>query len=300
MTTPNCIPKRGFPGNHVSFFPRYATPALSALAITLLLLAAVPLMAQSHAPRSLGCRPNTAVFQQGEELTYEVSYLGMGLGTIRTRVTRVQRRDGSIRVAMEGLIRTYRGVPFVTLNTLFQSQVGDRLQSIAFRNTEYLRDDTVYKHISYTYAPKKDVVHISETVDDNPHWVRDDTLDLEGKDWQDGLSLLFYARAYAHASCRREVPVLMYRSKAVTTINFGVEREEMDIDAVDLDIRTVKLEGETGFTGIFGLTGGFEGWFSDDAAAVPISAKMHVLIGSVYIELVKWRRSAWSPPLVKD
>ena len=300
MTTLIFIPKRGFPGNHVSSFSRHIPHALLVGAIVLLLFAAAPLAAQSRAPRSLGCRPNTAMFQQGEELTYEVSYLGMGLGTIRTRVTRVQRRDGGIRVAMEGLIRTYRGVPFVTLNTLFQSQVGSSLQSIAFRNTEYLRDDTVYKHISYTFAPEKGEVYISETVDDNPSWVRDDTLDLEGKHWQDGLSLLFYARAYAHATCRRKVPVLMYRSKAVTTINFGVEREEMDIDAVDDDIRTVKLEGETGFTGIFGLTGGFEGWFSDDVAAVPISAKMHVLIGSVYIELVKWKRSGWSPPLVKD
>ncbi|MDT8324454.1 MAG: DUF3108 domain-containing protein [Bacteroidota bacterium] len=273
---------------------------MALLAVALLAAAASPSAAQTRSLRSSACSPSTTVFQQGEELTYEVSYLGMGLGTIRTRVTRVRRQDGSLRVAMEGLIRTYRGVPFVTLNTLFQSQVGDQLQSIAFRNTEYLRNDTVYKHISYSFAPRRDVVHISETVDDKPHWVREDTLELEGKLWQDGLSLLFFARAHAHANCRKEVPVLMYRSKATTSIRFGVAREEMDIDAVDEDIRTVKIEGETGFTGIFGLTGGFEGWFSDDAAAVPISAKMHVLIGSVYIELVKWKRSGWSPPRVKD
>ena len=51
---------------------------------------------------------------------------------------------------------------------------------------------------------------------------------------------------------------------------------------------------------IFGLTGVFEGWFSDDAASVPISAKMHVLIGSVRIELLRWKRSNWTPPLADD
>jgi hypothetical protein len=88
----------------------------------------------------------------------------------------------------------------------------------------------------------------------------------------------------------------MYRSKATTSIRFGVERDEVDIDAVKHDIRVMKLEGETGFTGIFGLTGGFEGWFSDDEASVPIVAKMHVLIGSVRIELIKWKRAGWKPP----
>jgi len=291
MNTMKGHAKRGFSGSHVSYF---ITAAL------LLLLLTGSMIAQTKKNRPANCKPNIAVFSQGEELTYEVSYLGMGLGTIRTRVTRVRQSDGSLRVWMEGLIRTYPGVPFVTLNTLYQSQVGSNLESVAFRNKEYLRNDTVFKHIDYEFDARKDVVFIAETVDDNPHWQRYDTLDLEGKYWQDGLSLLFFARAYAHASCRKEVPVLMYRSKAMTDIQFGVEREEMDIDAIDADIRTVKLEGETGFTGLFGLTGGFEGWFSDDAAAVPITAKMHVLIGSIYIELVKWKRSGWSPPLYHD
>ncbi len=291
MTTMKSMLKRGSFGNHVSRF-------IMAALLSLLLTGSVSAQAKKTKPAN--CRPNPAVFSQGEELTYEVSYLGMGLGTIRTRVTRVRQSDGSLRVWMEGLIQTYRGVPFVTLNTLYRSQVGSNLESVAFRNKEYLRNDTVFKHIDYRFVPDKDVVFISETVDDNPYWVRNDTLDLEGKPWQDGLSLLFFARAYAHSRCRKDVPVLMYRSKALTTIHFGVEREEMDIDALDEEIRTVKLEGETGFTGIFGLTGGFEGWFSDDAAAVPITAKMHVLIGSVYIELVKWKRTGWSPPLYHD
>jgi hypothetical protein len=243
---------------------------------------------------------NAACFQAGEELQYEVSYLGIGLGTINTRVTAVQASPGERRVSAECLIRTYKGVPFVTLNTLFQTLMGDSLESLRFRNREYLADEKVFKEILYTFPKNRDRVYISEEVERHPEWAKQDTLELEGKRWQDGLSLFYFARAFSHSSRRCMVPVLMYVTKATTEIRFGVDVEEEDIDAVDYDIRCRKLEGETGFTGIFGLTGGFEGWFSDDEAAIPIRAKMHVLIGSINIELVKWKRKGWKPPRAED
>jgi hypothetical protein len=58
----------------------------------------------------------------------------------------------------------------------------------------------------------------------------------------------------------------------------------------------VKFDGKLDFTGIFGLSGEFEGWFSNDEARVPILAKMKVLIGSVTIELMSWKRKGWAPP----
>jgi len=48
--------------------------------------------------------------------------------------------------------------------------------------------------------------------------------------------------------------------------------------------------------GNYGLSGKFEGWFSDDDAHIPIKAKMNVYVGSVVIELVKWKRGSWNPP----
>jgi hypothetical protein len=45
------------------------------------------------------------------------------------------------------------------------------------------------------------------------------------------------------------------------------------------------------------MTGEFTGWFSDDEAAVPIKGKLNVLLGSVTVELIQWKRDSWSPPL---
>ncbi len=235
------------------------------------------------------------IFVQGEQLTWEVSYLTIKLGSISTRVLGIDTVRGRIHVRAECLIRSYKGVPFVTLHTLFQSTMNDSLASVSFATREHI-SDTTNKYINYTYGRRYDVMYISERVGSTPVPENYDTLSLDGKRWQDGLSLLFFARARARTKALDHVPVIIYRTKATTTIHNTVAVDAIDIDAVSYPVRTVKIDGDTGFTGIFGLTGGFEGWFSDDAAGVPIKAKMHVILGSVTIELIRWKRPGWGPP----
>jgi uncharacterized protein DUF3108 len=240
-------------------------------------------------------RPNMRAFSTGEELVYEVTYMGIALGTVTSRVTRIDTLPNNMKVYATGLIKTYDGVPFVTLNTVFRSIFDKNCSSIYFATRERL-EDTRYKYIHYKYKPKRDSLYIKVRVADKDLVHRYDTLYLNGLRWQDGLSLLFYARAHVQEAFKDTVPVLMYKSKASAFIDFCTEREEMEIDKVKYPIRTVKLEGESNFTGIFGLTGDFEGWFSDDYACIPIYAKMHVLIGSVRLELIKWKKKGWKPP----
>jgi hypothetical protein len=242
--------------------------------------------------------PNMGVFQKGEELTYEVSYLTFKLGTITSRCTGIDTVKGRVYARMECLIRSYKGVPLVDLLTRFQSTVDDQLGSVSFSTKERVKD-TLNKYINYTYPKDRDVVLIVDRIGNTIVPDRNETIPLEGKRWQDGLSLLFYARAHAHQHYRDRVPALIYHSKAITTINFGVKEEAQEIDAIPYEIATWKIDGETGFTGIFGLTGGFEGWFSRDNAAVPIYAKMHVVLGSVRLQLISWKKPGWSAPHVR-
>jgi len=239
--------------------------------------------------------PNLGAFSEGEELTYEVSYMGIALGTVTSRVTHIDTIRNNVYIKAEGLIKTYKGVPFVTLNTIFQSTFDRNVSSVSFSTKEYVQD-TTWKYIHYKYKPRRDSLYIMERIGNEILQDKYLTVPLDGYRWQDGLSLLFYARAHALQTYRDTVPVMMYINKAKTFIHFGSEREEMEIDKIDYPIKTVKLEGEGKFTGIFGLTGEFEGWFSDDYAAVPIYAKMHVLIGSIKLELIRWKKKGWSPP----
>jgi hypothetical protein len=74
------------------------------------------------------------------------------------------------------------------------------------------------------------------------------------------------------------------------------KKTSTEIDAVKYPVETIEFDGRADFVGIFGLTGGFSGWFSNDEAAVPIIAKMKVILGSIRLELVKWNRPGWVPP----
>ena len=61
-------------------------------------------------------------------------------------------------------------------------------------------------------------------------------------------------------------------------------------------VDVMKLDGRADFVGVFGLTGGFEGLFSNDVAGIPITARMKVILGSVKVELKSWKRDNWIPP----
>jgi hypothetical protein len=74
------------------------------------------------------------------------------------------------------------------------------------------------------------------------------------------------------------------------------KKTSCEIDAVEYPIDTIEFDGRAEFVGIFGLTGGFSGWFSNDEAAIPIVAKMKVILGSVRVELKRWNRPGWVPP----
>jgi hypothetical protein len=117
---------------------------------------------------------------------------------------------------------------------------------------------------------------------------------------QDGLSLLFYARMNFGKNQTLSVPCFVNEKEEKTTLKFYTEPEPISIDAVDYEIDCLYLDGRTDFVSVYGLTGDFEGWFSNDNFSVPIRAKMNVIIGSINLELIKWNDKLWNPPSYKN
>ncbi|MBI5324332.1 MAG: DUF3108 domain-containing protein [Ignavibacteriae bacterium] len=88
----------------------------------------------------------------------------------------------------------------------------------------------------------------------------------------------------------------MEHDTCYTYINFTGKTENIEIDAVDYPVRTIFFSGKADWEGVYGVTGQFEGWFSDDNARIPIQAKMKLYIGNAEIHLIKWKRQGWAPP----
>ncbi len=263
-------------------------PALGAFLALFIVcpLAAVALSAPP--PDSAG-----SMFLVGEELIYNVSYASVNLGQVRIRI--LERREVKGRTVYVGQanIDSYKGVPFVDLHVLYDNFLDERMHSAWFQSR--LKGDHGWDTVSYSYDYPNKQLFVANRPAPGDGASSDDTLSIESF-YQDGLSLFFFARQEVLSRRQLTVPTVVSEKKGTTSFDFGFERMGEEIDAVDYPVDVAYFKGEAGFVGIFGLTGDFEGRFSNDGARVPILAKMKVLIGSVRIELMKWTRAGWNPP----
>ena len=234
-----------------------------------------------------------SIFQVGEELTYNVSYAFYDIGQVRIKIVDKTTEGGKTVYKAMANIDSYKGVPFVDLHSIYESNVNASMYSQWFRSRTKKDDHWNYFVYNYHYQRKRLLIEHglwgSDKVDQR------DSLTLDTLS-QDGLSLFYFARANLMDRQVMNVPTVVSEQKGNTLIQFTNERTDEKIDAVDYPVDCIHFEGNAGFVGIFGLTGDFEGWFSNDAARVPILAKMKVIIGSIRIELMKWKRVGWSPP----
>ena len=232
----------------------------------------------------------------GEDITYVVKYLMFEIGEVRLKVTKEEvNRNDTIYSAI-AYIDSYDGIPFVDLHQIYETKFDSKQIARYFKGT-ILSSDTTYTTYEFNRKAKK--IHILKGREStNTIWT--DSTAYYDKDYEDGLSLFYFARMRTGKKNTVNFPCFINEKTEKTYINFYDKVEDESIDAVDYDIACVRLDGETEFRGIFGLTGYFEGWFSNDNQAVPIYAKMHVIIGSVTLELKEWNKKGWNPPRYID
>jgi hypothetical protein len=228
----------------------------------------------------------------GEELLYEVSFLGIKLGTIRVITESNENLNNRPIYKAKAFIDSYEGIPFVDLHAVFNSWFDPSVTyshkfSASMKEKDYwLFDQTLYEYDKQQIVIekfKKNEKYFSRKIKTN-------------KKWNDGLSIFFLAREFTKSGKSIKIPTVMDKDTVYTYINFHGRRENVEIKSIGYPVRTVTFNGKAEWTGIYGLTGYFEGWFSDDEASVPIKAKMNVYIGSINIELIKWTRPGWKPP----
>jgi hypothetical protein len=236
--------------------------------------------------------PGSVILADEEELTYEVSWSFVKLGIVRLKST----PDSSV----QAWIDSYEGLPYVDLHSIYYS----RMDSSLFSQHSWSLDkqeDGEWAGLNYIFdLPNKRLVleeFRQKDLQTEPHYRKmRDTIALNGKSFLDGISIGYYPRRVVHTSQPVQVPTILYGKLGTTTFYLPGEKTTVDLDAVDYPVRAIEMEGTTSVVGVFGMTGDFVGWFSDDMYAVPLKGKLKVLLGSVTMELVKWKRGSWNPP----
>lgn len=236
---------------------------------------------------------NSSVLQPGEELTYRVSYLNITLGTVKSIVQPYTTLDGKRVGKIKVIINSHPNIPFVSLNSIYESWIDtSATYSHKFNANTELGDGTwQFEQYLFDYISKTATIEKFK----NKEKVSSKTFGI-AKRYNDGSSLLFAARALLRSNKSYRLKCVIMDDTVNTLINYEGKREDVDIDASSYPVRTVYFAGDADWTGVYGLTGRFEGWFSDDEACIPIKAKMRVYVGSVTLELVAWKRNNWQPP----
>lgn len=230
---------------------------------------------------------------EGEELVYLVKYLFFELGEVRLKITDSYIENDDTIYNTIAYIDSYEGVPFVSLHQIYESKFNQNQSSLMFKGTVLGDADTSFT--KYTFNKKNKSVHVYRGRLNTPETWVDSTARLD-KDHQDGLSIFYYARMRTGQNKTYNVPCFVNEKSENTLINFFNERIPVSIDAVEYEIDCVRLEGKTDFVSIFGLTGAFEGWFTNDSYAIPVIAEMKVIIGNITLELIEWNYNEWMPP----
>lgn len=268
-----------------------------------LFAAALFLIGSAPAPPPSDHRFSTSIISPGEELTYEVRWFKVHLGRIRLRTFTTTHDSSETIYHAAASVDSYEGLPFVDVHARDRTDMDTLFYSRGFRAFEK-KNNVWHAEISRYNLPAKTVIiersthpTISSPADGPLTY---DTVRIPDTRIQDGLSILYFARANVHSATQMRVPTVVYGKLGTTHFSFESEPTTAEIDALeDKKIRVKYFEGKAEFEGLYGLTGDFKGWFSDDEAAVPIRAEMKVLLGSVTIELTAWSRKGWQPPTVQ-
>ncbi len=241
---------------------------------------------------AIGTRAQVLV--PGEELTYSVSYLGIQLGTIHLVNEGRHEALGKPAFKCTAYIDSREGIPFLALHVVYESWMEPTaLASLQFVAQNKL--DGEYTKYTFDYDQRR-----ITTVTWKDRQKADERVFSIQRKYTDGLTILYAARQLLYSKRTAWIPTLVREDTAWTKINFTGRIEPVSIEAVSYPIRTVYFDGNANWTGVYGVTGAFQGWFSDDDARIPIKAKMKLYLGSADIELISWKRPGWSPPKASE
>ncbi|CAN5403033.1 hypothetical protein BH10BAC5_BH10BAC5_07780 [soil metagenome] len=241
------------------------------------------------------------VLEQGEELKYEVYYGFIKLGMVKFKMSNVNTSDPKKTTSNASVeMKSYEGVPLVNISYIFESEMEsfkNDLYSKSFHSSEFKNKQIL--NTSYEFVYDSNFVRMLKE-SNNKTLFSGNYKFGNGIKLQDGLSLFYAARLHSFDNKNYNIPVFINENQNSVKYSFNINEDVVNIDLVNYDIGVIKIAGIADFTGVFGLTGEFIGWFSDDEYRVPIKAQFNVLIGSVTLELISYKKKNWKPPVFKN
>jgi len=242
---------------------------------------------------------NTFFYVEDEELLYNVSWSGITIGTIRLKTLSVLEFSEAGRHKAVAYIDSRSGLPFVDVHLVAYTEMDSSFNSLG--SYSYEKQDGEWLKVLYRYNLSEKKIIVEEAYQEtlgssSQHSVVRDTLHITKNLVQDGISLVFIGRRLLQVQDSISFSTVSNEKIGETLFYPLRPHSKVNIKAWERPIHVVELSGIMKLEGILGLTGDFKGWFSNDDAAIPITAEMKFILGSIKIELKHWNRKGWNPP----
>ena len=237
------------------------------------------------------------IMEVGEELVYTAYYGFIKLGEVHFKITNYDSKTKKYYATAE--LKSNKSIPLIDINYWFETTMlhkNDSLYSYRIYSTEFKERDI--SHIDYTFDYDNGVIKAKK----DRNFIAEEEKEIkigDNKKFQDGLSLFYNARIQSIINKNYIVPVYINEKESTVNYSFNLNRDVVSTDLVDYDMEAIKVMGTAHFVGVFGLTGEFIGWMSNDESRVPLKAKFNVSIGSITLELSSYKRKNWKPPAFK-
>lgn len=221
----------------------------------------------------------------GEHLHYKVKYTFLTVGLLNFWVLGKETFRGRPVYRCKMHVKS-KSIPFVKLDDTYISLIdAEEFYSHRFWAYEQMDDHVLKTYYDFNYRDSVATIVNTKILENDSMVVVDSTAKL-ARHVQDGLSLLYFARAYASIQEKRDVAVYAWNDESSTYINFAGTQEE--IEAKGQKFPGWFLDGKMKFVGIAGVKEDFKGWFSPDQQKVPLEAHMKAIVGSVKLKLESW------------
>jgi len=227
------------------------------------------------------------IFSSGEILVYNVSYIGIDIGRVEVKSVGNDQINGINTYKTITNINTYPEIPFIDFRVIYREWM-DRSLHYSHKfvtNTFYEKDDWGYGEMNFDY--NKQYLNIKSWRHNEIEWEKHFKSD---KKYCNGLTIIFLIRKYAHERKSIKVPAILNNDTTSAWINLSGEKEDIYVNALGKNVSCYKAAGRIEMTGLYGLAGDFNVWITADNARIPVQAKVNIILGSAFIELLEVKR----------
>ena len=223
--------------------------------------------------------PPGSLFSTGLRYVYRGSWGPFNLGMLVIEVEKPVIKDGMLLQLVTYRIKSNPVLLIIKVNDVYRSWLDVNLDRTFFFEVDVTETWWQYRRLSEFHHDSLRLIQRGVEKDGIIRFINQ----ALPNNLLDGTSILQHARKLVRNKIGGRVATLIDYDFVWTDVEFSYK--VVPLEAAGKVWDSYRVGGKAGYTGVAGLSGDFEGWFSADSEAIPLKARFKIFIGSIYLTL---------------